>query len=288
MSDFAMARLKQITKWPYGFVWYYLQNTVSFASRLHTDGDFLQETIDLKHLEFATMTAENSSSTGAAVNIAAELHPQPLPEFIIGDMSQHAESSRAQSKTSSPRSPKVAFSESPEECPIPAISSKRRWLKRLSGSISRIDATTFQTLADKSSLTKILTTSSTTSTNATNATNGTNSQASSNKSSKASSKRTSLAIVADTRAPRRTTSSIDGTGRFHPPDGFPGDYTAVVPLMSSPNTATESGNATEPASAKGEASTATVPPVEADKIGSVVRSSEVPLPESRPSFLVLR
>ena len=89
ISHYAMARLGQIAKWPHGYVWHHLHQTVSLASRLHQDGDFLQEHIQVQYLEPAISGSYYEAESVVATRVAAELHPQPLPEVVDGPHLDH-------------------------------------------------------------------------------------------------------------------------------------------------------------------------------------------------------
>lgn len=153
ISQYALLRLNQIKKWPYGFVWHYLQHTVSFATKMHTEGDFVQDNVDQKYVDFAILGVEPAQPR-ASVQLAVELHPQPLPEFIIqssggrglSSTNKHHKAHKHHKKQNGSRNAKVTFM--PVEQPQPPTTSsskptsKKRWYQRLS--LSSIEMNSLQ------------------------------------------------------------------------------------------------------------------------------------------------
>jgi hypothetical protein len=280
ISDHALSKLNQIMKWPHGFVWHYLEQTICHASKLHTDGDLLQqENVESRYIDLAILGAHQPGrGEDPAVPVAAELHPQPLPEFIDAASSNHAPSPTELAKSHTRSPSRVTFAESVESSySPPAKSSKRRWLQRLS--LSGISVTSVASIPTPST--------------------GRSSM------SKSRTEPTTHSTPTKVKAPRQPAESINTAAAAvaadtHTFEEFPGDYAAIAPdLLSStscgieeplpskipsPATATATATATTDG---GGALMAGALPTGADKFSSVVQSTEIHLPESRPPFVVL-
>ncbi len=255
-SDYALARLGHIMKWPYGFVWLHLRQTISLASRLHTDGDFVQDYIERKHLDLAVQDAEETTTPDAVDHVASELHPQPLPEFIASPRSNHGMSPIKLSKSHTRSPSKVTFAESPESYSPPMKSPRRRWLQRLSlSSTSTSGSIHIPMPGMKSSMAK----------------------------SKTNSPRSS---VGD-RSSRQSVESTTASPAPNRQDDFLGDYGAISADLLASSSNFQETNGVPPMPPPKQTVARKPLPVDADKVGSVVKSTEILLPESRPPFIVL-
>ncbi|KIW69096.1 hypothetical protein PV04_04991 [Phialophora macrospora] len=277
MSEHTLTKLNQIMQWPHGFVWYYLQQTIRHASKLHTDGDFLQqENVERKYIDLAILGADHPGrDDDPTIQVAAELHPQPLPEFNDAASSNHAPSPTELTKSHTRSPSKVTFAESAVSSYSPtAKSSKRRWLKRLSLSgIGVASVASIQTPStNRFSMSR----------------------------SRADSPTLSTPIKAKAAKASRqaaepiNTAAAAAAADTHIVEEFPGDYAAIAPdLLSSttcgvedplrsniPSTATTTDSG-------GAIMTGALPIGSADKISSLVQSTEIHLPEGRPPFVVL-
>ena len=302
ISGHALGKLNQMVTWPCGFIWCYLRLTVSLVSRLHEDGDPLQDAVDLERLVSITLDAEEATTADTGAPVAAEMHPQPLPEFIIAPVLQPDGPLSPLSKTSSPKSLKVSFVESPGSS-SPAKSSKKRWFHRFNDSLSRIDISDFSGPV-KSKRTSTTNSRESPATTSPTPTPTPTKKPSSMTSTANNSKRNSLALQADARVKRLSTA--ESVSRFHSPDDFPGDYVAIAPLMSSPDsdaegvaeahrrtTRTNGVQPQKPPPPPPPPQQQLLPPLtftpfEPDKIGPTVQSTEILVPESRPSFVVMQ
>ncbi|EXJ60142.1 hypothetical protein A1O7_04294 [Cladophialophora yegresii CBS 114405] len=272
ISDYTLTKLNRMFKWPHGFVWHYLQQTICHASRLHADGDFLQQmNVQQKNLDLAILGATQPSKADdqPLVRIATELHPQPLPQFIDATiLESHTRSSSKVMFTASPNS-----YHPPDKLPVKL--PKRRWLQRLS--LPRISVTSIQ--ADSISKPSM---------------------------SRSRTEPRTLSTPTQARPPRRSAHSWDpavAVAAASDPckvEEFPGDYSAIVPdLLYTTCGIEESSRVEKHRAGTTTATAATTRPADggaiaagtlrlgADKIASVVHSTEILLAGGRRPFVVL-
>ena len=256
ISDYVLTKLGQTVQWPFGFLWHYLQQTISHASRLYTDGDFVQDHIERKHLDLAILGAEEAATPDAGDHVASELHPQPLPEFINSPRSNHGLSPIKSTKSHTRSPSKVTFAESPESYSPPMKSPRRRWLQRLSLSSTSTGGSIHIPMPGmKSSIAK----------------------------SKTSSPRSSLGD----RSSRQSIESTAAPRMPNRPDDFPGDYAAISVDLLATTPGLQDIDEVPPRPPPKSPVVLKAPQVDADKLGSVVQSTEILLPQSRPPFVVL-
>ncbi|KAJ9603713.1 hypothetical protein H2200_011899 [Cladophialophora chaetospira] len=256
VSEYALVKISQILKWPYGFVWHYLRQTVSLASKLHVDGEFVQDDVERKQIELAILGPKQTGTPDSSPQMAAELHPQPLPEFINSPEPKLNMSPVRLSKYHMRSPSKVTFAESAETQSTPTKSPRRRWLQRLSLS-STSSSGTIPMSGFKSSMTK----------------------------SKTNSPRSSTGDRSARQSVDTTAASAGlGLDRL---DDFPGDYTAITADLLASTSSYPIINGAPPTPPAESNVTARTPPFDADKVGTVVQSTEILLPEIRPPFVVL-
>ncbi|ETI25032.1 hypothetical protein G647_04402 [Cladophialophora carrionii CBS 160.54] len=263
LSDYTLTKLNHMVKWPYGFVWHYLQQTICHASKLHSDGDFVQqEDVQQKYIDLAILGAEQPSKADddPVVQVAVELHPQPLPEFIdSADLHSHNRSSR-----------KVLFTVSPDSyhfplklpVKLPVKLPKRRWLQRLS--LTGISVSSIQSPSlSRPSM------------------------------SRSRTEPTTFSTPTDAKAHRRSVDSWNlmaaaAASNTYKVEEFLGDYSAIVPdLLYTTCGIEESSRSEIHAAAATDGGAIPAWRSGADKVGSVVQSTEILLPEGRRPFVVL-
>jgi hypothetical protein len=275
IADYALNRAKQIMKWPHGFVWLYLQETLSQGSRLYAEGDFLRRKVERRHVDHVINRSDDTNTTEVS-HVAVELHPQPLPELIVAPspVAHHTPTkgprkSHAHSRAGS----RVTFAESTidsQASPSPSSGkNKKRWYTRLS--MSRIEEA-IQTNTNRLSLNNV------------------------------SSKPKSISMpgAGSSAMSRPSQTPVEKTSihiRMSESNDFPGSYMAIAPLMSSPTSIPGSAIDTEreregririvPDCQPPTPVTTTRPDDALSKIDSVVRTTEILLPENRPAFVVL-